>query len=152
MSPPVTQWILIIIFSVGINVSVICKSKSFFFYKLHFNNVIFYFLKQNKKLTSCIFHHLYMLNWNLIGSAMVSVLTSIVVDHWFESWSDQTKDYKIGICWFPSDSSKHTPLRSKSKDWLARNQDDVFEWGNMSNRGVLFQWASTIEIQLTVLI
>jgi hypothetical protein len=90
-----------------------------------------------------------MLNWNLIGSAMVSVLTSIVVDHWFESWLDQTKDYKIGISW---DSSKHATLRSKSKDWLAQNQNDVFEWGNMSNRGVLFQWASTIKIQLTVLI
>jgi hypothetical protein len=28
---------------------------------------------------------------------MVSVLASSVVDHGFESLSDQTKDYKIGI-------------------------------------------------------
>jgi hypothetical protein len=38
----------------------------------------------------------------------------------------------------------------KSKDWLARNQDDVSEWGDMSIRGLLFQWASTIKIHLSV--
>ena len=43
--------------------------------------------------------------------------------------SDQTKDYKIGICCF---STKHVALRRKSKDWLARNQDIVSEWGDMS--------------------
>ena len=31
-------------------------------------------------------------------------------------------DYKIGICCF---MTKHAALRSKSKDWLARNQDNV---------------------------
>ena len=30
-------------------------------------------------------------------------------------------------------------LRRKSKDWLARNQDNVSEWGNTSIRGLLFQ-------------
>jgi len=30
------------------------------------------------------------------------------------------KDYKTGIYCF---SAKHTTLRSKSKDWLAQNQD-----------------------------
>ena len=33
-------------------------------------------------------------------------------------------DYKIGIyCFF----AKHTALNRKSKDWLARNQDNVSE-------------------------
>ena len=27
----------------------------------------------------------------------------------------------------------------KSKDWLARNQDNVSEWGAISIRGLLFQ-------------
>jgi hypothetical protein len=35
---------------------------------------------------------------------------------------------------------------------LARNQDNVSEWGNMSIRGLLFQWPSTIKIQLSVLV
>jgi hypothetical protein len=63
--------------------------------------------------------------------------------------SGQTKDYKIGICCF---SAKHAALRGKSKDWLARNQNNVSEWSNMSTRGLLFQWASTIKIQLSVLV
>ena len=67
---------------------------------------------------------------------MVSVLASSVVDRGFESRFGQTKDYKIGIWCF---SAKHTPLRSKSKDWLAPNQNNVSEWGNMSIRGLLFQ-------------
>jgi hypothetical protein len=29
---------------------------------------------------------------------MVNLLASSVVDRGFESWSGQTKDYKIGIC------------------------------------------------------
>jgi hypothetical protein len=35
---------------------------------------------------------------------------------------------------------------------LARNQDNVSEWGDMSIRGLLFQWARTIKIQLRVLV
>ena len=30
-------------------------------------------------------------------------------------------------------------LRRKSKDWLARNQDNMSEKGDMSIRGLLFQ-------------
>jgi hypothetical protein len=52
------------------------------------------------------------------------VLASSAVDRGFEPRSGQTKDYKIGICCF---STKHAALRRKSKDWLARNQDDVSE-------------------------
>jgi hypothetical protein len=44
---------------------------------------------------------------------MVSVLGLSAVDHEFEPWSGQTKDYKIGICCF---SAKHAALRRKSKD------------------------------------
>ena len=67
---------------------------------------------------------------------MVSVLVSSAVDRGFEPRSGQTKDYNIAICCF---SAKHAALRRKSKDWLARNQDNVFEWGNMSIRGLSFQ-------------
>jgi hypothetical protein len=35
---------------------------------------------------------------------------------------------------------------------LARNQDKVSEWGDKSILGLLFQWASTIKIQLSVLV
>ena len=54
----------------------------------------------------------------------------------FEPWSGQTKDYENGICFF---SGKHAVLRSKRKDWLAWNQDNVSEWSDMSIRGLLSQ-------------
>jgi hypothetical protein len=56
---------------------------------------------------------------------MVRVLTSSTVDR-----LGKTKDYKIGICCF---SAKHAALRRKSKDWLARNRDNLCEWSDMSN-------------------
>jgi hypothetical protein len=59
---------------------------------------------------------------NCIGGVMVS--------------PGQTKDYKIGICCF---STKQAALRRKSKDWLARNQNNVSERGDMSIRRLLFQ-------------
>jgi hypothetical protein len=59
-----------------------------------------------------------------------------VVDRGFEPWSDQNKYYKIGICCF---SAKYATLRGKSKDWLAQNQDNVFEWSDMSTRRLLTQ-------------
>jgi hypothetical protein len=34
----------------------------------------------------------------------------------------------------------------------SRNQDNMPEWDDMSIRGLLFQWASTIKIQLSVLV
>jgi hypothetical protein len=67
---------------------------------------------------------------------MVSVLASSAIDCGFEPLSGQTKEYKIGMSYF---SSKHAALRSKSKDWLARNQNNVSEWSDMSTRGLLFQ-------------
>jgi hypothetical protein len=52
---------------------------------------------------------------------MVSVLASSAVGQ-----LDQTKDDQIGICCF---LAKHTASRRNSKDWLARNQDNVSELG-----------------------
>ena len=67
---------------------------------------------------------------------MVSMLASSVVDRGFEPRSGQTKDYKIGICCF---SAKHAALRRNSKDWLARNRNNMSEWDDMSICGLLFQ-------------
>jgi hypothetical protein len=75
-----------------------------------------------------------MLLINGIDGVIVSVLASRVVDQGPQS--GQTKDYEIGICCF---SAKHAALRRKSKDWLAWNQDNMFEWSDMSIRGLLFQ-------------
>jgi hypothetical protein len=80
---------------------------------------------------------------------MVSMLALSVVDRGFQPWSGQAKDYKIGICCF---SSKYAALRRKSKDWLALNRDNVSKWGDMCIHGLLFQWASTRKIQLSVLV
>ena len=60
---------------------------------------------------------------------MVSMLASSSVDRGFVPRLGQTKDYKIGICCF---SAKYAALRRKRKDWLARNQDNVSEWGDLS--------------------
>ena len=68
---------------------------------------------------------------------MVSVLASSVVGHEFEPRSNQTKDYKTGICYI---SIKHAAfLTSNRKDGFARNQDNMSEWSDMSTRGMLFQ-------------
>jgi hypothetical protein len=81
---------------------------------------------------------------------MIRLFASSAVDRGVEPWLHQTKDYKIGICCF---SAKHTALRRKSKDWLARNQDNVSKWGDRSIiHWLLFQWASAIKIQLSMLV
>jgi hypothetical protein len=64
------------------------------------------------------------------------MLAQSVLDHGFQLRSGESKDYKTGICCF---SAKHGALRRKSKDWLARNQANVSEWGDMSIHGLLFQ-------------
>ena len=76
----------------------------------------------------------YLKIYNRIGGVMVSVLSSSAVYRGFVSRSGQTKDNTIGICCF---SGKHTALRWKSKDWLARNQNNVSEWSDMSTHGLL---------------
>ena len=78
----------------------------------------------------------YLKGRNSIGGVMVSVLASGAVDRGFELRSGQTKDYTIGIYCF---SAKHAALKRKSKDWLAGNQDNVSDWGDISIRGQLFQ-------------
>ena len=80
---------------------------------------------------------------------MVSMLASSVIDRGFDTWPCQTKDYTFGICCF---SAKHAALKRKSNDWLPRNQDNVSELGNISIRGLLFQWTSTVKIQPIVLV
>ena len=54
---------------------------------------------------------------------------NVSIDCGFMHRWDQTKDNEIGICCF---SIMHSTLRRKSKDWLAQNQDNVSEWGDMS--------------------
>ena len=48
-------------------------------------------------------------------------------DHGYQPPSGQTKDYEI---------VKHAALRSKSKNWLAQNQDNVSEWSDMPTHGL----------------
>jgi hypothetical protein len=70
------------------------------------------FFKQETFFT----HHL-----NHIVGVMVRVFVSSVVDRGFEPGRVKP-NIKIGICCF---SAKHAALTRKSKDWLARNQDNV---------------------------
>jgi hypothetical protein len=78
----------------------------------------------------------------LIGSVIVIVLASSAVDRGFESRSGQTKDYQLV---FVAYNAKHAELRRKSKDWLARDQDNVSEWSDMYIRGLLFPLANTMQ-------
>ena len=113
----------------------------------------------NTVFSVCLLQLCYLLVWYIrtsltsldssIGGVMVRVLASSVVDRGFQPRSGQTKDYEIGVCCF---SDKQAALRRKSKDWLARNQANVSEWSDMSTLGLLFQWASSIKIQLSVLV
>ena len=73
---------------------------------------------------------------NRSGGEMVRELDSSVVDRRIELRSGQPKEYEIGMRCF---SAKHAALRRKSKNWLARDQNKVFEWTDMSARGLLFQ-------------
>ena len=71
------------------------------------------------------------------------------VDRGFEHRSDKIGDCESGICCF---SAKCTTLRRKSKDWLARNQNIVCEWSDMSTCKQLFKLANTIKVQLCLLV
>jgi hypothetical protein len=64
----------------------------------------------------------------------ISLFYLSAVDRWFVSRPGQTKDCKNGISCF---SSKHTALRSKSKDWLARIQVLIF--GILMPHSAIFQ-------------
>jgi hypothetical protein len=52
---------------------------------------------------------------NHIGGVMVTMFASSAVDFGFEPRSDQTKDYKIGICCF---SAKRAALRCIPSSFL----------------------------------
>jgi hypothetical protein len=65
---------------------------------------------------------------------MVSALSSSAIDCEYELRSCQTKEYKIGMCCF---SANNAALRRKSKDWLARNQNNVSEWSDISTQWLL---------------
>jgi hypothetical protein len=69
---------------------------------------------------------------------MVSILASGAVDCGFKLWAGLTKDDNIGICWF---SARYTAPRSKGKDWLAQNQNNMSELSEMSTRELLCQLA-----------
>ena len=64
------------------------------------------------------------------------MFASCTVYHVFKPQSDQTKDYKIGICCL---YAKNGAWKRKNKDWLARNQNNASEWSNLSTHGLLFQ-------------
>jgi hypothetical protein len=84
-----------------------------------------------------------------IGSVMVKVFASSAVNYGFEPWSGDTKNYQMCICCF---STYHTTLRSKSRDWLPRNQNNMSDWDDMFTCRQLYQWASAINIQQSLLV
>ena len=63
---------------------------------------------------------------------------------WAPGWSNQ----QLWNWYFP----QHSTLKSKNKNWLARNQDNISGCSDMSTRGLVFQWADTIKMQLSVLV
>ena len=67
-----------------------------------------------------------------ICGVLISVLASSAVDH---GLGFRTKDYN-GIRCF---SDKYVALRSKSKHWLARNQENVSKWSDMTISGLVSQ-------------
>ena len=68
------------------------------------------------------------------SGVMDIMLLSSVVHYGFDPLSYHTKDYKTGICCF---SSKRAAFSTKNKDWLARNQNNVSEWSDMSIYGLI---------------
>ena len=66
---------------------------------------------------------------------MVTMLASSAVDCGFEPRSGPTEEYKLGICCF---FAKQAALRSKNKDWLARNQNNVFRVERYVYPGIVF--------------
>ena len=56
------------------------------------------------------------------------------------------------VNWYLLVSVKQAALMKKCKYWLARNQDNVSEWCDMSIRCLLVQYASNMKIHLSVLV
>jgi len=57
---------------------------------------------------------------NHLTGEVSSMLSLSVIDCGFDPWTVQTKDYMKLVF-----AAEHTIWRSKSKDWLAWNQDNV---------------------------
>jgi hypothetical protein len=70
--------------------------------------------------------------FNRIGGVTVRVLASSAVDRPYDSRSGQTIELVFV-------ASPRTTFKSKSKHCLARIQNYVSEWSDMSTRGLLFQ-------------
>ena len=87
--------------------------------------------------------------FNRIGGVMVSMFASSVIDSEFGHRSGQTNNNEIGICCF---SAKHTVLKKKCKLLVDLYQDIMSEWTDISIRVLLFQWASTMKIKISMLI
>ena len=85
-----------------------------------------------------------------ISGVMASIFSLSVVDRGFDSRSGQTKDWNWYLL-LPI-YAKHAALRSKSKDCLAQNQNNVYEWNGMSTHKLVCQQVSIIKIQLSMLI
>ena len=84
---------------------------------------------------------------------MVSLFASSMVDGSMGSTSSTGRvKLKTMELIFAAFSTKHTALRSKSKDCLAQNQDNVSEWVDMSDCRLLFKRANTIKILLSLLV
>ena len=66
---------------------------------------------------------------NCISGVLFSMFVSSAVE-------SSQKTYKIGICCF---SPKYAALRSKSKNRLALNQNNVSRWSDMSTLGLSFR-------------
>ena len=77
-------------------------------------------------INSVVYHELVLLDVNNISALSA-------VDREFKPSASQTTNYKIGICCF---SSKHSALRSNSKDWLV--YQDVSEWSDISTGELFF--------------
>jgi hypothetical protein len=83
-----------------------------------------------------------MFDAGIVINSLFSNITSVV------QWLELSSPVRSRLVLFKQET-KHVAPSSKSKDW---NQDNVFKWSDMSNRGLLFQWASTIANKLSVLV
>jgi hypothetical protein len=76
---------------------------------------------------------------------MVNMIALSMVDRGFEPWLSQTKYNNIGISCL---SVKKTALKCKNH----LNVSKCSDMSDMSTHGLLFQWDSTIKIQLSVFV
>jgi hypothetical protein len=65
---------------------------------------------------------------NCIGGVKADMFSLNVVDCGFNTRFRQTEDYNIDTCCF---SDMHAAARTKNKDWLTRNRDNVSEWSGL---------------------